>query len=304
MSFFIFLAVTSVIQMLVGAVVQKVCPELTVLHPGIYMMFAMLPIYVIGYPLLVALTKRKEKVSLEDHKLGSGNFMVILMMCFCAMVIGNFVGLIVNLIIGFIKGTPIVNPLEVMLPGNSIWVNIFIVGICAPIFEELMFRKILVDRMLRYGEAAAVVVSGLMFGLFHGNFSQFFYAMALGCLFAYVYAKTGRLRYPIILHMIINLSSSFMLPVMQRIDMSKLSDPQALMEMIVPVSILVVYELAVYGMGIAGLILFIVRRKHFVFKQGSVVLTKGKKASVLFGNAGMILFILGCASLFVMTLAI
>ena len=51
-------------------------------------------------------------------------------------------------------------------------------------------------------------MSGIMFGLLHGNFQQFFFAALVGMLFAYVYIRTGRIRYSIYLHMAINLSSS------------------------------------------------------------------------------------------------
>lgn len=44
-----------------------------------------------------------------------------------------------------------------------------------------------------------------MFGMAHGNFSQFFYAFGIGILWAYVYAKTGKVRYTIGFHMLFNL---------------------------------------------------------------------------------------------------
>ena len=45
--------------------------------------------------------------------------------------------------------------------------------IIAPVMEELVFRKYLVDRLVPYGQKTAVVLSGLFFGLFHGNFISF-----------------------------------------------------------------------------------------------------------------------------------
>ena len=77
--------------------------------------------------------------------------------------------------------------------------------IVAPVMEELMFRKLLIDRIVPFGQRAAVVVSGVAFGLFHGNFYQFFYACGLGMIFAYLYSSTGRVRYGILLHMMINM---------------------------------------------------------------------------------------------------
>ena len=53
--------------------------------------------------------------------------------------------------------------------------------ICAPILEEYIFRKLIVDRTVKYGQGVAVVLSGLMFGLFHGNLNQFAYAFYWEC---------------------------------------------------------------------------------------------------------------------------
>lgn len=80
-------------------------------------------------------------------------------------------------------------------------------GIFAPIFEELFFRKFILDRATAYGEGAAVFLSALLFGLVHSNIYQFFYAFLLGILFGYIYVKTGRLRYTIALHCLFNLAN-------------------------------------------------------------------------------------------------
>ena len=80
--------------------------------------------------------------------------------------------------------------LEVATSSN-LWVNLFIMVLCAPVAEELIFRKLLIDRLTQYGEGVAVLFSGLMFGLFHGNLNQFVYAFVLGLCFGFIYVKTG-----------------------------------------------------------------------------------------------------------------
>ena len=57
-------------------------------------------------------------------------------------------------------------------------------------------------------EIAAILLSGFMFDLFHKNLQQFIYATVIGIIFAYIYIRTGRLRYSIILHMLINFMGS------------------------------------------------------------------------------------------------
>ena len=84
------------------------------------------------------------------------------------------------------------------------WTVVLYMVICAPIMEEFVFRKLIVDRTVRYGQGAAVIMSGLMFGLFHGNLNQFVYACSLGMFLAFLYVKTGNIKITIALHMMIN----------------------------------------------------------------------------------------------------
>ena len=88
------------------------------------------------------------------------------------------------------------------------WPLYLYVCIGAPVFEELACRKLLLDRLHPYGTGYAAIVSGLLFGLIHGNSAQFFLAFFVGVVFALVYLKTGRVLYTILLHAIINTTAS------------------------------------------------------------------------------------------------
>ena len=81
------------------------------------------------------------------------------------------------------------------------------VSFLAPIFEELVFRKLIIDRTRRYGEFTAIMFSSLAFGLFHCNLYQLFYAFAIGLVLGYVYVRTGNVILTIIIHLIVNTSS-------------------------------------------------------------------------------------------------
>ena len=75
----------------------------------------------------------------------------------------------------------------------------------APICEEYIFRRLLLDRLLFLGDWSAIVISSLFFGLFHTNLYQFLYAFAVGLVLGYVRIMTGSMRWNILLHMFINL---------------------------------------------------------------------------------------------------
>ena len=50
----------------------------------------------------------------------------------------------------------------------------------------------------------AVMISALLFGLYHGNLVQGIYAFIMGCLLALVYEWTGSFVAPVLFHMIAN----------------------------------------------------------------------------------------------------
>lgn len=68
--------------------------------------------------------------------------------------------------------------------------------VMAPICEEILFRKILIDRIRLYGDKAAILVSSVVFGLSHGNFYQFFYAFGIGLVLAIFIFRRGSFAIP------------------------------------------------------------------------------------------------------------
>ncbi len=78
--------------------------------------------------------------------------------------------------------------------------------ILAPIFEEILFRGIVLKGMLNYkiNPALAIVVSGFIFGAAHLNPWQFVGAGLLGSIFGFIYYRTKSLALPIILHALNN----------------------------------------------------------------------------------------------------
>ncbi|HBB29844.1 MAG TPA: hypothetical protein DC000_11505 [Clostridiales bacterium] len=89
-----------------------------------------------------------------------------------------------------------------------------IVGAClkAPIVEEIIFRKVMINKLVGYGEKLAIIVSSFAFALFHGNLYQLLYAFVLGAIFAYITIKSGTIKYAVILHIIINMLGSVIIP--------------------------------------------------------------------------------------------
>lgn len=202
----IFLVVIQVLQYVMLAVFHYAKIE------GEWTTWAMIavPIYAIGFPLISLTLKWIPKNKLKKNSLKFTSFFAIVFINCAICAVGSVIGNLINMILTFPAGvaTEDQNGLVNLMMDSTLWMRALVVGILAPIFEELIFRKLLIERMIRYGEWTAILVSGLAFGMFHGNFSQFFFATGLGITFGYVFVRTGKVRYSIMMHMVVNLSSS------------------------------------------------------------------------------------------------
>ena len=202
-------------------------------------------------------------------------WLALLTITFAVTYIGNYIGIAVNAIISMITGKPVENQLQTLTEQTPFWANLLFVGILAPILEEIFYRKLVIDRLRRYGDLVAILVSGLLFGLLHGNFSQFFYACMAGFLFGYVYLYTGKLRYTIALHMTVNLVGGvFISEVSRHLDMEALASGSidAILQNLLPLSLFGGYLVVVLACLVLGPISVILLRKHIRFEKGEIKL--------------------------------
>ncbi len=167
--------------------------------------------------------------------------------------------------------------------------GILITAVFAPILEELIFRKMMIDRLHNYGETAVIVFTALCFGLFHGNVTQLFYTTGVGLFLGYVYCKTGKIHYTIILHIVNNtLSTSIMLllPLMQNEgEGAGGSSVVAVLGITLLMIVLV----------ISGIILIILhlKRKDIVLNNSyPEAIPKGQVLKTAYLNPGMVIFLL------------
>lgn len=86
------------------------------------------------------------------------------------------------------------------------WKQVLTSGLLIPIIEEFLFRGI-VFRLLRKKCSFlwAMMISAILFGVYHGNLVQFVYATICGMVLAYLYEKSCRVWSSIWSHMMMNL---------------------------------------------------------------------------------------------------
>lgn len=308
---FAILAIATALQLGANLLISRFAPQWTD-QPWYFWTLAFLPLYAIGVPIGFALFHRAPEYKIATRKLRFRDLLIFLVMCFPVMYIGNLVGTFLSTLLHAVIGTENYNPLDSLFLNANIWLNLVFMVILAPVIEEFIFRKLIIDRLRPFGEAVCVLTSALLFGLFHGNFNQFFYAFGLGAIFAFLYVKTGRLRYTIILHMAINLLGGIVAPLLLKdIDLNALTqmnktDPQAMMRMIMEqlpqVMVFGLYSMLYLSLVIGGVVLLITRRRAFYFEKGTLPLQKGSGFKLMFLNAGMILFVIGTLAMFALSL--
>lgn len=136
-----------------------------------------LPVYLIGFPIFLFIIKNLRKAKPNYiKKLSIKNFLMIILFCFGMLYISNMCSLLIDALLRTFTKSGLNNPVSDILDGGNIFLKIICICIVGPIIEEIIFRKIIVSRLVGYGEFIAVFVSAFMFALGHGNLSQFFYA--------------------------------------------------------------------------------------------------------------------------------
>ena len=173
--------------------------------------------------------------------------------------------------------------------------GILIPTLAAPVLEELIFRKLMIDRLHNYGEGTVILFSALCFGLFHGNLTQFVYATGVGLFLGYVYCKTGKVIYTIVMHMLLNSMGSLVMllgPAMQGG-----AESAALTA--------IVFTVVVIGLVVTGLVLLVVslKKKFFVLDNAMPeAIAKSDVLKTVYLNPGVLLLFAVYLSQIVMSL--
>lgn len=81
----------------------------------------------------------------------------------------------------------------------------FTIVIAAPLFEEYLFRGVVLMTLQRYGQWFAIIISSLLFALMHGSITAAVGVFFLGLVIGYLTVKSGSLFIGIFFHMANNL---------------------------------------------------------------------------------------------------
>ena len=248
----------------------------------VYIILNSINVCVIGTTVLALVLRKIPVTKIEKRPLKIGHLLLLIMMMYGLTHIGSLMGMPVHLVLSSIGSIGADSEdAAAELSNNLVFssgtvVRIISVGILPAIFEELLFRKFLIDRTIRHGEFISCAMSGIMFGLWHGNFQQFFFAFFVGVLFAFVYIRTGNIIYTMIMHASMNLITStitveLLNELMRRMGYDFANgtvntdvDETLIMKSVLPMlGLLLLWMVILISFQIVGFIMLIVKRRNF-----------------------------------------
>jgi len=156
-----------------------------------------------GVPFCIAHLIRKKQTGINkyDFSLSSMKIMALVSISIIAIQIG------------------IISPIVNSLPMPEFMQRIFLefanqngafyfiaIVIAAPVIEELIFRGIILNGLLRrYSPVKSIILSSILFGIVHLNPWQFVGALIIGIFSGWVYYRTRKLSLSILIHLVNNL---------------------------------------------------------------------------------------------------
>jgi len=117
--------------------------------------------------------------------------------------------IIVPLFGGLQSSVTELNDMVYTMVGTDLVFSVLVIGILAPVAEELLIRGLVFNRLRFSGTIPfAVFTSALVFSMMHlPSIIQSIYTFGVGAVFAWAYYKYENILVPVILHVIYNLAS-------------------------------------------------------------------------------------------------
>jgi len=178
-----------------------------------------------GIPCWIIYHLRKKKTNIDSFNLSIENRRIIPLIVLVAIPLNlGIAGPLVELVPMTDFFREMIREMVLEMAGDQGLLMFTALVIAAPILEELIFRGIMLDGLLRiYSPTKAVIVSSLLFGLVHLNPAQFVGGALVGGFMGWVYVHTRSVMATILIHAAFNLTAfteSYFIDVEEAIDMS------------------------------------------------------------------------------------
>ncbi len=114
----------------------------------------------------------------------------------------------------FFDSAMVVTPSAVNIPVESTngFLTIFCGIVLPAVFEELLFRGVLLEEYRSYGSYWSVAISTVMFAMLHLSLENFIYYLFMGVVFGIIALASDSVIPGILLHILVNLSHEYVRP--------------------------------------------------------------------------------------------
>lgn len=237
--------------------------------------------FTVAFGAYLLLLRMPWKVAVPFRPVAVGTVLLSIPASFAFSVVGSILTSMLSLLFSVTGYQPVTNDISVPMTVPGLILYFILLAVLPPIFEEIAFRGILMQSLRRFGDTFALLISALLFGLFHLNMIQAPYAFLLGLWFGYLVLRTGSLRISMVLHACINLSAAAMSILIA--DMTE--------EMLIAVNL--IYIIFWIFTGVASLLFLILRaRGSLQLYPAQTWMRTGKKFGVFFSSVTMIIGLL------------
>lgn len=137
-----------VLNLFIGLFISIINPNL-LSNQTMMTFFSAIWTYLLPLPIFIYIMRKTEAKTLEKHKMTVKTFVICISITMFLMWIGNIMGVIITSGIGSLIQHEVANPINDVINNSGLVANLIIITTIAPIFEELIFRKLLIDRTIK-----------------------------------------------------------------------------------------------------------------------------------------------------------
>ncbi len=146
--------------------------------------------------------KTPVKEEIKAQKCEWKYFLIAILMQFGLLALSELNSLFLDFLALFGYESPAINLPS--LDGFGLFGVLFVVAVLPAIFEEIIFRGLLLKGLKPFGMLGMVLISGGLFALYHQNPAQTIYQFCCGAAFAFVAIKAGSILPTVLSHFLNN----------------------------------------------------------------------------------------------------
>jgi len=168
-------------------------------------LLALLMAVVIGLPILLYVVRDNfdYRALFRFNPVKTDELMLVAGLAFLGYPVSIALNLVWHWLISHI-GPPVLPEFPPIATFTEFLMAIIVIGIFPSVFEELMFRGIMLRAYEKLGKVAAIAITGVMFGFLHLSFASFPVLILLGIIIGYVVYRSDSVYTGMLYHFIHN----------------------------------------------------------------------------------------------------